>query len=107
MRACTPARAGYFVAAPASTTEKPCSPGTFSGKSGSASCSSCPAGYMCPSSAMSNPQQCSPGRYSTGGVTECLRCPAGTFNSIHRATGCCECVAGWFNDQPGNTNCQR
>lgn len=97
MRACTLARAGYYVAATASTTETPCPAGKFSGSTGSSSCSSCPAGYMCPSNAMSNPQQCSPGRYSTGEVSECVRCPAGTFNSIHRATDCCECAAGWFN----------
>jgi hypothetical protein len=46
---------------------------------------------------MSVPQQCSPGRYSTGGVKDCPRCPAGYFNNIHAATECCACAAGWFN----------
>ncbi|KAH9485364.1 Protein priA [Psilocybe cubensis] len=104
---CLLARAGYYVPTPRATTETPCQSGTYSTSTGSTSCGSCPPGHMCPNNALANPQKCSPGRYSTGGLTECTKCSAGTFNSIQGATGCCPCAAGWYNDQPGNTNCQR
>lgn len=94
---CIPARAGYYIPSPKATTETACKSGTYSSTTGSTSCGSCPPGYMCPNNALASPQRCSPGRYSTGGLTDCTRCGAGTFNNIQGATGCCDCAAGWFN----------
>lgn len=93
---CILARAGYYIPTAGATSEKDCGASKYAPTAGMTACLPCPPGYMCPSNNVHTPQQCSPGRYSTGGVAYCPLCAAGTFNTIHSATGCCPCPAGCF-----------
>jgi len=72
---------------------------------GSTGCRTCVAGSFFRVDEQRRCQACQRGNYtSTGGATECLVCPAGSF-SLDVATACSACEHGKFLSAPGGSAC--
>jgi hypothetical protein len=90
-------------------TCKPCQPGSFADKAGSASCSLCPSGYYQPSMNQSSCIPCLPGTFmQTAGATRCNECGHTSF-SAGGASSCTLCplnTVAFTKTSPNVTDCR-
>ena len=69
-----------------------CAIGTYNPFFAQSSCITCKKGYYCPSTGMKVMTECPTGYYCPVGASSITACPAGTFNSVVKATASTDCI---------------
>ena len=95
-----------------------CPAGTYSSVADSASCTSCPAGYYCHGAtpvkypkdiATDNGEECPIGYYCEEGTSAPTPCPQGTYRKIKNGASvsdCVKCPSGSYNRFTGQSECK-
>ena len=85
-----------------------CPVGSYNDVSGTTSCIQCPTGYYGTITGATNSLSCilcQPGTYSNLGMSVCLQCDLGTYNSAYGTPTCASCHLGSYNTGVGLTSC--
>lgn len=98
---CTNCPAGKYQPNSTSSSCLVCSSGRYSGVQAS-SCSDCPVGRQQKLEGQSS-CNCDVGYFNNG--TDCIACPAGTYQDELDQTGCKECNRGYYQHAPAQQTC--